>query len=236
MLWKGKQFILHVNPCSGRVSSSSSRGGWTAYPSRAWVHVEDELLTLPEHGFTWRMTCVPFQNMGSLPVLCGFLVDQSLAFCSVFVDNYVSFYPFTFSHCIVCPSSFYGFWLLLWYLQTLLIWSYLCIIWHVYWLLTNSPHYCTCPKSYDQTRHIIVHVPSHTIKLATLLYMSHVIRSNSPHYCTCPKSYDQTRNIIVHVPSHTIKLATLLDASLIVWLGTRSIMWRVWSYDLGHVQ
>jgi hypothetical protein len=117
------------------LQSISSRGGWTAYPSRAWVHVEDELLTLPEHGFTWRMTCVPFQNMGSLPVLCGFLVDQSLAFCSVFVDNYVSFYPFTFSHCIVCPSSFYGFWLLLWYLQTLLIWSYLCIIWHVYWLL-----------------------------------------------------------------------------------------------------
>ena len=28
--------------------------------------------------------------------------------------------PFSFCHCIVCPSSIYGFWLPLWYLQTFL--------------------------------------------------------------------------------------------------------------------
>ena len=29
--------------------------------------------------------------------------------------------PFSFGHCVVCSSSIYGFWLPLWYLQTLLI-------------------------------------------------------------------------------------------------------------------
>jgi hypothetical protein len=31
-----------------------------------------------------------------------------------------SFLPFSFGHCFVCSSSIYGFWLPLWYLQTLL--------------------------------------------------------------------------------------------------------------------
>jgi hypothetical protein len=29
-------------------------------------------------------------------------------------------HTFSFGHCVVCPSSIYGFWLSLWYLQTLL--------------------------------------------------------------------------------------------------------------------
>jgi hypothetical protein len=32
----------------------------------------------------------------------------------------LSFCTFTFGHCVVCSSSIYGFWLCLWYLQTLL--------------------------------------------------------------------------------------------------------------------
>jgi hypothetical protein len=32
----------------------------------------------------------------------------------------LSFYPFSFIRCVVCPSSIYRFWLPLWYLQTLL--------------------------------------------------------------------------------------------------------------------
>jgi len=34
---------------------------------------------------------------------------------------YLSFCPFSFGHCVVWSSSIYGFWLPLWYLQTLLI-------------------------------------------------------------------------------------------------------------------
>jgi hypothetical protein len=33
----------------------------------------------------------------------------------------LSFCPFSFGHCVVCSSSIYGFWLPLWYLQTLLV-------------------------------------------------------------------------------------------------------------------
>jgi len=36
---------------------------------------------------------------------------------SLFVDRFLFFLVF---HCFVCPSSIYGFWLLLWYLQTFL--------------------------------------------------------------------------------------------------------------------
>jgi hypothetical protein len=36
------------------------------------------------------------------------------------VDHCLSFCPFSFGHCVVCCSSNYGFWLPLWYLQTLL--------------------------------------------------------------------------------------------------------------------
>ena len=37
-----------------------------------------------------------------------------------FVDRCLSFCTFPFGHCVVCSSSIYGFWLPLWYLQTLL--------------------------------------------------------------------------------------------------------------------
>jgi hypothetical protein len=37
-----------------------------------------------------------------------------------FVDLCLSFCTFSFGHCVVCYSSIYGFWLPLWYLQTLL--------------------------------------------------------------------------------------------------------------------
>jgi hypothetical protein len=46
--------------------------------------------------------------------------DLSLTLC--FVDR-LSFCTFSFGYCVVCSSSIYGFWLPLWYLQTLLHWS-----------------------------------------------------------------------------------------------------------------
>jgi hypothetical protein len=66
--------------------------------------VEQELLTLP--AFT--------------PGFSGVRVTRSLVVCVVcFVDHCLSFCTFSFGHCVVC-SSIYGFWLALWYLQTLL--------------------------------------------------------------------------------------------------------------------
>jgi len=44
-----------------------------------------------------------------------------------FVDRCVSFCPFSFGHCVVCPSN-YGFWLPLCYLQTLLTYYSCCLV------------------------------------------------------------------------------------------------------------
>jgi len=72
-------------------------------PEIFWVPlVEQELLTLPEH-------------LSSSLVFSGVRVTRSLVLCVCFVDRCLSFCPFSFVHCVVCPSI-YGFWLLLWYL------------------------------------------------------------------------------------------------------------------------
>jgi len=69
--------------------------------------VEQELPTLPEH-------------LSSAPVFNGVRLTRSLVLYVCFVDRCLSFCPLSFGHCGVCPSSIYGFWLPLWYLQTLL--------------------------------------------------------------------------------------------------------------------
>ena len=70
--------------------------------------VEQELPTLPAH-------------LSSPPVYNGVRVTRSLVLYVCFVDHCLSFCTFSFGHCVVCSSSIYGFWLSLYYLQTLLI-------------------------------------------------------------------------------------------------------------------
>ena len=70
--------------------------------------VEQELFTLPEH-------------LSSPLVFSGVRVTRSLVLYVCFVDRCLSFCTFPFGHFVVCPSSIYGFWLLFWYLQTLLV-------------------------------------------------------------------------------------------------------------------
>ena len=94
-------FIRHHLQMSTDYLLDATSGAGTAYASRA-----------PE----W-----------SPPVFSGVHVTRSLVLCVCFVDRCVSFCTFSFGHCVVC-SSIYGFWLPLWYLQTLLIlstWLYL---------------------------------------------------------------------------------------------------------------
>ena len=67
--------------------------------------VDQKLVTLPEH-------------LSSPTVFNGVRVTRSLVLCGCFVDRCLSFCPFSFGHCVVCPSM-YGFWLTIWYLQTL---------------------------------------------------------------------------------------------------------------------
>jgi len=85
--------------------------------------VEHELLTPPEH-------------LSSPPLFSGVSVTRSLVLYVCFVDPCLSFCTFSLGHCVVCSSSIYGFWLLRWYLQTLLVitfphkymkWSRYCV-------------------------------------------------------------------------------------------------------------
>jgi hypothetical protein len=69
--------------------------------------VGQELITLPKHT-------------SSPPVVSGARVTRSLVFCVCFVIRCLSFCPFTFDHCVVCPLI-YWFWLPLWYLQTVIV-------------------------------------------------------------------------------------------------------------------
>jgi hypothetical protein len=62
-----------------------------------------------------------FLNIFRLTLLVGFVM-LDLYFLNVcFADLCLSFCTFSSGYCFVCSSSIYGFWLLLWYLQTLLI-------------------------------------------------------------------------------------------------------------------
>jgi hypothetical protein len=81
--------------------------GFVTRLTRRVPQVEQELPILPEH-------------LSSPRFLCGVRVTQSLVLCVCFVDRCLSFCTFSFDHCVVCSSSINGFWLLLWYLQTLL--------------------------------------------------------------------------------------------------------------------
>jgi hypothetical protein len=93
---------------TSRSYSHSWLINWFVTRLTLWVPlVEQGLLTLPEH-------------LSSPPVLSEISVTISLVLCVCFVDRCLSFCTFSFGHCVVCSSSIYGFWLPLWYLQTLL--------------------------------------------------------------------------------------------------------------------
>jgi hypothetical protein len=111
------EYLRHKWP---RICSTCRKHFFRSFP-RSWLiigfvtrltrrvpQVELELLTLPEH-------------IGSLPVFSGVRVTRSLVLYVCFVDHCLSFCTFSFGHCVVCSSSIYGFWLLLWYLKNLLI-------------------------------------------------------------------------------------------------------------------
>ena len=74
---------------------------------------------------TWRVSLMEqvqltlTEHMSSSPVLSGVRVTRSLVLYVCFVDRCLPFCTFSFDHCVVCSSSICGFWLPLWYLQTL---------------------------------------------------------------------------------------------------------------------
>jgi hypothetical protein len=76
---------------------------------------------------------VQTQIVKKLNVKLGYTTTstRSLVLYICFVDRCLSFWLFLFGHCVVCSSSMYGFWLPLWYLQTLMF----CRLWFVLFIL-----------------------------------------------------------------------------------------------------
>ena len=80
-----------------------------------------ELLGLVTLFISGMCLPLPFRSTWFHPqVFSGVRVTRSLVLYVCFVDRCLSFRTFTFGQCVVCSSSIYGFWLPLWYLQTLL--------------------------------------------------------------------------------------------------------------------
>jgi hypothetical protein len=106
--------------------------------------VEQELHTLPEH-------------LSSPPIFSGLRVTWSLVLCVCFVDRCMFFCIFYIGHCVVCSSSIYGFWLPLWYLQTLLVTSQVLmtfIVWNfVYFVIHRKYCYIACIYIFNQCNH-----------------------------------------------------------------------------------
>ena len=61
---------------------------------------------------------------------------RSFVVCVCFVDHCLPFCHFSCGHCVVC-HSIYGFWLPLWYLQTLRMWicEWVPYVWSIDFLL-----------------------------------------------------------------------------------------------------
>ena len=102
------EYLCHKWP--RYVPHSSLITGLVTRLTRRVPLVEQKLNTLPMH-------------MSSPPVFSEVRVTRSLVLCLSFVDRYLSCFPFSFGHCVVCPSSSYGFWLPHYYLQTRLIYT-----------------------------------------------------------------------------------------------------------------
>jgi hypothetical protein len=107
--------------CSGRVNINRlGYGPWQSF------HFQVLSPFMTYHLITRRVPLVEQQlltlldQLSSTPVFSEVRVNRSLVLCVYLVDRCLFFCTFSFSHCIVYPSSIYGFWLPIWYLQTLL--------------------------------------------------------------------------------------------------------------------
>ena len=100
--------MFHLSKLFSVLSSFMTFHRVVARLTRRVSSVEQKLLTLPEY-------------LCSSPV---FSITRSLVLYVCFVYRCLCFWAYSFGHFVVRSSSIYGFWLLLWYLQTLFIKSF----------------------------------------------------------------------------------------------------------------
>ena len=95
------------------------------YESVCWRLFQKRVVSIKLDIYFFSITgliplLIPPKHLSSPPVFSEVRVTRSLVLCVCFVDRCLYFFPFSFVHCVVCSSSIDGFWLPLWYLQTLL--------------------------------------------------------------------------------------------------------------------
>ena len=132
--------------------------------------MEQERLTIPEH-------------LSSPPVFNEVRVTRSLVLCVCVVDRCLSFCPFSFGNRVVCSFSIYGFWLPLWYLQTLL----------------NSYIYLSLLRNWER----IVYLASQTW-LETYVYIAVLCLSSNTNYLTS-MCFSQTTWILNIISNRLLK-------------------------------
>ena len=87
------------------------------------------VIILSHVRFAYRISVFSLINLNSLTLCHTLTIPEHMSTlagvsgCSrysifYFRSNVLFVCLFSFDHCIVCPSSIYGFWLLLWYLHT----------------------------------------------------------------------------------------------------------------------
>ena len=93
----------------------------------SWFSPHSWLMTRFVTRLTWRVPLVEqerltiLEHLSSCPIFRGVRVTWSLVLYVCFVNRCLSFYIFSFGHCLVCSSSIYRFWLPLWYLLAIVL-------------------------------------------------------------------------------------------------------------------
>ena len=96
------------------------RAVFELYTSRSFPHswlITGSVTRLTRRGSLVKLTLL--EHLSSSSLFSGVRVTRSLVLCVCFENHCLFFNPFSFDYCVVCPSIC-GFWLPLWYLQTLL--------------------------------------------------------------------------------------------------------------------
>ena len=78
---------------------------WIYHPSTGFLNYKVSLQTAL---YCWicQITATRPKHLRSHPVCSGVRVTRSLVLCVCFVDSCLSFCPFSFGHCVVCPSFY----------------------------------------------------------------------------------------------------------------------------------
>jgi hypothetical protein len=98
---------LLTPPFITRVTPLVDQGLLTLpFITRVTPLVDQGLLTPP---FITRVTPLVHQGLLTPPGFDGVRVARCLVFCVVFCGSLLSFCPFSFGRCAVCPSTIYGF-------------------------------------------------------------------------------------------------------------------------------